>query len=68
MYKKRYKKGDDFMDMATKRLTNERYCTVRESLEESCKEMNLIREGKLPKKTWQELKKEIKEMKKSNNI
>ena len=45
-------------------IVTERYCTVRESLIESCKEMKLIREGKLPKKTWQELRKEIKEMKK----
>ncbi len=37
----------------------ERYCTVSESLEESLKQMKLIREGNLPKRTWKELKKEI---------
>lgn len=31
------------------------------SLEESLKQMQLIREGKLPRRTWDELKKELKE-------
>jgi len=34
--------------------TTERYCTVTESLEQSLKEMQLMRQGKLPKKTWKE--------------
>jgi hypothetical protein len=34
---------------------DERYCTPAESLEESLKQMKLMREGKLPKKTWDEL-------------
>lgn len=34
----------------------ERYCPISESLEESLKEMKLMREGKLPKKTWDEMK------------
>ena len=46
----------------------ERYCTVEESLIESCKQMKLMREGKMPKKTWKELRQELKEMKKSENI
>ncbi|CUU45488.1 hypothetical protein [Clostridium beijerinckii] len=36
--------------------SEERYCTVAESLEQSLKEMQLIREGKLPKKTWRQLR------------
>jgi len=37
---------------------NERYCTVAESLEESLKEMQLMRRGKLPKKSLKESKQE----------
>ena len=47
-------KGDKNMD-----ITVERYCSITESLEESLRQMKLIREGKLPKKTWKEFKKEI---------
>ena len=36
----------------------ERYCTAVESIEESLKEVQLIREGKIPKKTWRECKEE----------
>jgi len=39
-------------------LDNIRYCTVSESLEQGLKEMKLIREGKLPKKTWRECREE----------
>jgi len=38
--------------------TVERYCTVAESLEQSLKEMQLMRQGKLPKKTWREYREE----------
>jgi hypothetical protein len=37
-----------------------RYCTVEESLIESCKQMKLMREGKIPKKTWKECREEWK--------
>ena len=37
----------------------ERYCTVAESLEQSLKEMQLMREGKIPKKTWRQLREEL---------
>jgi len=40
---------------------DERHCVPYESLEQSLKEMKLMREGKLPKKTWNELKLELKE-------
>lgn len=42
-------KERDIMDTAV------RYCPVSESLEDSVKEMKSIREGKLSKKTWQDL-------------
>lgn len=32
----------------------ERYCTVEESMIESFKEVKLMREGKLPKRSWQD--------------
>ncbi len=48
-------KGDEDMDTLI-----ERYCPVSESLEESLKQMKLMREGKLPKKTWDEMRKERK--------
>jgi hypothetical protein len=34
--------------------------SVRESIIESLKEVELMRKGKLPKKTWREMMKEIK--------
>jgi len=37
-----------------------RHCTPLESLEQSLKEIKLMREGKMPKKTWNELKEENK--------
>ena len=38
--------------------STERYCTVSESLEQSLKEVKLMREGKIPKKTWREYREE----------
>ncbi|WP_157727977.1 hypothetical protein [Aeribacillus pallidus] len=35
--------------------------SVRESIIESLKEVELMRQGKLPKKTWREIMKEIRE-------
>jgi len=43
--------------------TVERYCTVSESLIESCKEVKLMREGKLPKHSLQDLWKNIEKWK-----
>ena len=43
----------------TKEKTSKRYCSVYESLEQSLKEMNLIRKGKLEAKTWDEFKEEL---------
>lgn len=35
--------------------------SVRESIIESLKEVELMRQGKLPKKTWREIMKKIRE-------
>lgn len=43
------------METTTKNSSNATY-----SLEESLKEMQLIRSGRLKKKTWKELKEELK--------
>lgn len=45
----------------TKENTTQRYCSVYESLEESLKEVKMIKQGKIKKKTWKELFKELKE-------
>lgn len=45
----------------TKEKTTPRYCTVYESLDESLKEVKLIKQGKIKAKTWKELFKELKE-------
>ena len=45
----------------TKDKTTQRYCTVYESLDESLKEVKLIKQGKIKAKTWKELFKELKE-------
>ena len=39
---------------------NERYCTVQKSMIESFKEVKLMREGKLPKKSWKDFLNEHK--------
>lgn len=45
----------------TKENTTQRYCSVYESLEQSLKEVKLMKQGKIKKKTWNELLKELKE-------
>ncbi len=47
----------------TKEKTSQRYCSVYESLEESLKEVKLIKEGKIKPKTWEQLLKELREEK-----
>jgi hypothetical protein len=47
--------------------TVERYCTVAESLEQSLKEMKLMREGKIPKKTWREYRAEKSKQREKEN-
>lgn len=43
----------------TKDKTSKRYCSVYESLEESLKEVKLMKEGKIKPKTWDELYEEL---------
>lgn len=47
----------------TKDKKDKRYCTVYESLEQSFKEVNLIKNGKIKPKKWRELIDEFKENK-----
>jgi len=43
-------------DKSMKTITNEdRPCTITESIIESCKQVKLMQEGKIPKKTLQDL-------------
>lgn len=39
-----------------------RYCSVEESIEESLKQIEEMRDGKLPKKSWRECKEEWDEL------
>ena len=48
-------------------MEEKRYCTVKESLIESCKEVKAIREGRLPKKTWKDLLAEVKKWEKETS-
>lgn len=56
MCKDKENKGDDNMTPPV-----ERYCTIEESVKESAKEVKLMREGKLPKRNWREVFKELRE-------
>lgn len=44
----------------TKEKTAQRYCSVYDSLEQSLKEVKLIKEGKIKPKSWRELLKDLK--------
>lgn len=44
----------------TKDKASERYCSVYESLEESLKEVKLIKEGKIKPKKWRDLLDELR--------
>ncbi len=52
------KEGADPMN-----TTIQRPCSVKDSIVQSCKEVKLMREGMLPKKSWKELKEELKKIK-----
>ena len=41
-------------------MNMERPCTILESLEKSCQEVKLMREGKVPKRSWKDLKNRMK--------
>lgn len=42
-------------------ITDDRYCTIEESIIESCKEVVLMRKGILPKRSMEDLFLEIQE-------
>lgn len=44
----------------TKEKLSKRYCNIYESLEESLKEVKLIKEGKIKPKSWRDLLNELK--------
>lgn len=44
----------------TKEKASERYCSVYESLEQSLKEVKLIKEGKIKPKSWRNLLDELR--------
>lgn len=41
-------------------MNMERPCTILESLGKSCQEVKLMREGKIPKRSWKDLKNRMK--------
>lgn len=45
-------------------ITSKKNCSPEVSLEKSLEEMKLIREGKLPKVSWEDFKKDLKTDKK----
>lgn len=47
----------------TKEKTTQRYCSVYKSLDESLKEVKMIKQGKIKTKSWKELFNELKENK-----
>lgn len=59
--------GKSMREDDTMNAMAERYCPISESIIESCKEVKLMRDGKLPKKTWKELKEELKKIKENND-
>lgn len=52
------KEGADTMN-----ATVQRPCSVSESIVQSCKEIKAMREGTLPKKSWKDLREELKKTK-----
>lgn len=64
-------KNDDIIitkevDSMSTVVLDERYCTVQESIIESFKEVKLMREGKLPKKSWKDFMNEHKKREENN--
>ena len=42
-------------DMPENALKEKRYCTIENSIIQSLKEVQLMREGKIPKRSWKDL-------------
>jgi hypothetical protein len=59
-----HSKGSDNMNST---LQDQRYCSVKESITESFKEVKLMREGKKPKNSLDDLWKNIKQWEDENN-
>ena len=53
------KKEEELKMNAT--MNFERPCTISESIQQSCQEVKLMREGKIPKRSWQEFRQRMKE-------
>ena len=51
-------KGESDMNTT---MNVERPCTILESIEKSCQEVKLMREGKIPKRSWNDFIKRMKE-------
>lgn len=56
------------MNKNTNIVSDERYCSVEESIKESFKEIKLMREGKMKKNTLDDLWTQIEEWKKQDGI
>lgn len=39
----------------------DRPCTISESIQQSCQEIKFMREGKIPKRSWQEFRQRMKD-------
>ena len=52
-------KKEEESDMSAT-MNIERPCTILESLEKSCQEVKMMREGKIPKRSWNDLKNRMK--------
>lgn len=44
-----------------------RYCSIEQSIIASCKQVKAMREGKSPKRSWKDCKKDIQKMKEEVN-
>lgn len=53
------KKKEEESDMSAT-INMERPCTILESLEKSCQEVKQMREGKIQKRSWNDLKNRMK--------
>lgn len=60
-----YDTNDKGVDNMSATINIERPCTIQESIIQSCKEVSLMRQGKLPKRSWKDfaetMRKEIDE-------
>ena len=50
------KKEESEMNAAA---NGDRICTISESIKQSCQEVRLMREGKIPKRTWKDFRRRM---------